>query len=1086
MLDNNTKKALDELISKIFQGNVALFLGAGVSHATGGPVGNKLTEMIKVKFPNINQKLYDFIEVCQDVIDTPPYNRDELEEYIHGVLGSLQPTKYHQSMTKYDWSAIFTTNFDDLVELTYRVYKDRLKPCKAIYSDFFQVNPADKSKVCLFKIMGSITATSNETGNMVLSRADCNRALLRRRKYFEIVSDFVKSGTILFIGYSFGDRIVLDVIDDLIDIYGKDRVPWSYALFKDLPDSDRKTQYMLSSRKIIPLQCDFENFCQFLELAQQPDVKAKRRHSVRLKIRGADLEIGEDESRQYAEYFDILTEEKINTEAGSKDSFFMGTNESWGAYAERWDFLRDVYTSSGYKPNSEGGKAALCIKERVLDELRKYEVDKNKAIVIRGMAGVGKTTLLKRLAYDTYKSGETPVIVVKPTRISFDYRLLATFIEDLNYQFNQKLSKGQHAPPIKPLILFDDAGSMIRHVSRLKDYLTSRGRPALIVAAERTAEWDLNWKSFPFKIPKENIYELDEQLSQFEQKRIIDHLYDIGYIKAKGIFWNDIIDRTFENSFFATIYTLVHPSRKQFNDIIKDQYNNLTELTKKAYEYICCFHQFDIPINIELLVRALRCSYSDFDTEIIAKDANKVIFEEEDGIGNVLYRTHHRIIAKKTIDLFLNDPEILKTIYSEVFREANLNNKKEREICEKLLVQHLGPNAKPQLFSYEQQRHLFQKICTNNCVRTLIHHWGVLESDDKNYSQAEELLKRALEIPRDDIEAFRGESDQNILTSLGSLYSHTAIDFLKKQNLSAAEEYFRKAEECFHGAKYGEFPNSYAYHSHAYMWLLRGNQATELSQQLYSYAHSLEILSIARDNLNEEELQPIYELQTLIWSKIGDEGRIRENLDVLLEKYNSARGYYLIGEHLWRRAQEKEGQERKNISKEALAVVKEGLEFIPNDEYCLRLQSRLLKELEPANIDNFYQSLRKWKAASSIPSAWLLYELGRASFIIGYYDFSKEYFSELETGVGMGHRLRSKPRHPVLDENGHKVEYEGSVLKINTSYDGILRCDSLRNLKYPLAFRPVASKFTPSSGDLVRFSIEFSYRGPRATNVKKI
>ncbi|MCH7613698.1 MAG: glycosyltransferase, partial [Candidatus Marinimicrobia bacterium] len=53
---------------------------------------------------------------------------------------------------------------------------------------------------------------------MVLSRADYNRALIRRRKYLELLSDFVKTGTIVFIGYSFGDHLVLDIIDDIIEI----------------------------------------------------------------------------------------------------------------------------------------------------------------------------------------------------------------------------------------------------------------------------------------------------------------------------------------------------------------------------------------------------------------------------------------------------------------------------------------------------------------------------------------------------------------------------------------------------------------------------------------------------------------------------------------------------------------------------------------------------------------------------------------------------------------------------------------------------------------------------------------------------
>jgi DNA replication protein DnaC len=582
-MNNNSEKHLQEILQQVKQGRVVLFLGAGASHAAGGPTGKKLTEMIKEKFTNIDQSLNNFIDVCQDVIDTLPYSRNELEEFIRNNLNTLQPINTHKIMTKYDWAAIFTTNFDDLIEVAYRIESHRLKLCQPIYSEHFQVNPSDRSKVCLFKIMGSIAATETETGHMVLSRAYYYRAIIRRRKYLELLSDFVKTGTIVFIGYSFEDRLVLDIIDDIIEIYGKDRLPWSYALFERV-ELDEKTQYMFSSRKIIPLECNFEKFIEYLNNKYEVPLKTLISKNVYFKLMGYNLEIGEDEARQFAEYFEVLNEEKINQEPGNKDDFFKSTNKSWGAFREEWDFKRSLYTSSEFKRTRAGKVFSGCLKDRLFSELNKYDSEENKVLLITGMAGVGKTMMLRRLAYDVYKSGKAPVIFISPARISFDYKMLAGFIENLNHQINQKIPEGEHIPPIKPVIIIDDASSLIRDVNRLKDYLKSRGRPALIIAAERKGEWDFMWGNFPFRIPEENIYELDEELDNQEKIKIIDHFYNLGYIQTKDILWDDIIEREFENSFFATIYTLVHPSRKPLNDIIKDQYQNLTQFTKNAFQ----------------------------------------------------------------------------------------------------------------------------------------------------------------------------------------------------------------------------------------------------------------------------------------------------------------------------------------------------------------------------------------------------------------------------------------------------------------------------------------------------------------------
>ena len=1076
---------LKEILSKIQQGKVVLFLGAGASHSAGGPSGKKLTDMIKAKFPKINQSLSDFIEVCQDVIDTPPYNRNDLEEFIKNHLMKLQPTVSHKIMTQFDWAAIFTTNFDDLIEISYRINTtDSQKHCHTINSDRFRVNPSDRSKTYLFKIMGSITSTEDDNYQMVLSRADYNSALIKRKKYFEIISDFVKTGIIVFIGYSFNDRLVLDVIDDLIQTYGMDRLPWSYAFFDKVDLNDEKIRHKFSSRRIIPIELNFDDFFNFLDKNKDVTFQQYNLNTIKLKLKGETIIINESDERQYSEFFEILDEDKINQSHGDKDKFFMGNNNSWGAFKENWDFKRDIYISSNYK--NKKNVIIECLKDRIIDEIHKFDIENNKVILIKGMAGVGKTMMLKRIAYDIYSNGEAPVIIVNSERSNFDYKLFASFIESINHQLNEKNPDGKHKSPIKLVIIIDDAASHIRHVNHLKDYLSSRGRPVLILATERTSEWDIMQKSFPFNIPSDNIYELDEKLSDIEKVNIIDHFFNLGYVNSKGPFWDDIIKKEYENSIFATIYTLVHPSKKPLNLIIQDQFINLTELTKKAFQYICFFHQFNLPINQELLVRSLKCDYDIFINDVIIKDSAKVIFEEKDKSGNILYKTHHRIIAKKTIEMFFQDPEIQKNVFLEIFSDTNFSNQKESEICEKLLIEHIGPNAHPQIFTYNQQHQIFSTICEKNSVRSIVHHWGVLEADNNNLFESEELLKKALNIPRDDIESFRGESDQNILTSLGNLYSKLGIDYMLKGKTREAEDYFEKAENSFHDAKHGEFPNVYAYHSHAHMWYLKGNKTRDEIEKIDNYAKALRILSYAKDNINDEELQQIYELETTIWTQIGDETKINNCLEVLKEKYKSASGYYLNAELLLRKAEDKEGDDKRKTLELALRKIEKGLKIFQNDEHCLRLSCKLLRILFPENINVYYESLTKWKSSVTTQNSFLLYELGRISFLLGYYESSMNFFKELETGVGMGNKLRSRPSNPIIDEKGNKKEFIGTITKIISSYEGYIKCDSLRNLQYKIAFRPIASNFTPSSGNSVKFNIEFSYRGPRAENVKKL
>ena len=1080
------KQHLEHIAEKMRnpRGKVALFLGAGASIGAGAPSGIRLRELIKAEFKNIDQSLTDFIEVCQDVIDTPPYNRKDLEDFIKDKLFALNPTKEHKLLPNYNFACIFTTNFDDLIESAYRE-PTVLRPCIPVYTDTFKVDLSDKDKIYLFKIMGSITATEGETGQIILSRSDYNRALRRRREYLELLSDFVKDGIIVFIGYSFYDHLALDVIDDLIDIYGIERVPWSFALF-DKINMDEKSRYKLELRKIIPIEISFEEFIGYLEETDTIVFKEKTR-TIPIKIGEYILNVESEALKQCSEYFEVLTESKILEAAGSKDDFFKGINNSWGAFKEVWDFRRDVYTNSDFLRIINGKRQIGCIKGRIFEEIKDYNTESNKIILVTGMAGVGKTMLLRRLAYDVYKGGYGPIIIIKSSKMNFDYKMLTSFIENMSDRINQLFPDGTHKSPLKPVILIDDAASFIRHIDRLKTYLTSRSKSALIVVSERKNEWEVMLSKFPIRISDENTYELDEQLTDLEKVRIIDHFSDLGYIIKGQTFWEDMIEQEFKNSLFATIYSLVNPAKKPLNDIIRDQYCGLPEKVQEAFKYICILHQFNISINMELLVRSLRCTYDDFFAEIIAKDSEKVIFEEEDEYNNIIYRTHHRIIAQKTVEFFFGDPQEQKEIFQKILSSSVLTIRKERENIEELLIEYIGPNSKTHILSLEQQKDLFETICDKYPLRSLVHHWGILEMQDENFREAETLLNKALKLPKGDMESYRGESDQNILTSLGNLYAKMGKKFYLSRDFKQYEECFDKAEECFKMAKHGDYPNAFAYHAHTNMWYKKGNDSLEESEKLNCYAKCLEIISTAKDNLNEDDLNMLYELETSIWIQIGDKDKISRNIEILRDKYDDAAGYRLYAEFYIKKSEEKRSpDEERRCLEEAMKEIVEGLTNYPHDEACLRLKAKLVQKICPADIYECYKSLRDWKLVASTPNASLLYELGRISFVLEYYDASKTYFRELETGIGIGHRLRFRPRHPILNDSGSRRDFEGSIIKIYTYDEGEIRCETLRNLKYPLSFRPIACKFTPVVGDRVRFHISFTYRGPRAENVRKI
>jgi len=1079
MLDDEAVQDVSQISTTIQKGEAVLFLGAGASRGAGVPLGGELGEMIKEEFPLIDQRLDNLIDVCQSVIDTPPYNRNQLEEFIADKFLAVKPSREHEELPDYDWSAIFTTNFDDLIETAYRNAESVSRRCLPVVSENFRITPGDRKNLYLFKIMGCVRVQGGEPGAMVLSRADYNRALVRRREFLKILFDFVRTGTLIFIGYSFGDRIALDVMDEVKELYGESRLPWSYALF-DRVELDDRTRYLYQSRKIRPVECSFEDLFAHLRDHSTPKRTSISREREHIKIMGMTLEVDEGKIRQLSESFEVLTEEAIAQEPGQKDDFFKGINSSWGAFREGWDFTRESYGSP------QGGSEGFGILERVVTELTTLEGKASKTLLIKGMPGVGKTTLLKRLAYDVYTQQGIPVILLKSLAPTLDYKTLYSFIANLGDDFIKRVPHRRQPQQIKSVIIIDDAASFAREIGRIEAYLTSRGRAVLILAAERSGEWAAQCNRSLVSLPDEDVYELDESLTGQERSRIVEHFRGLGYISNAAVSWESIIEKQFENSFFATVYRLVHPAQKPLNEIIQDQYRSLPEPAQQAFKYIACFHQFNLPINMELLVRTLKCSYQDFLDGVVKQDAAKIIFEETDTLGNVLFRTHHRIIADHTVRTFFGDPQQQTETLLEILGNANLTNEKEAEIVEKLLINHVGPGSTSS-FTLEQQRRLFSTVCNRYAVRSLVHHWGILELDANNYADAEQLLTHALDLPRENAGMYRGESDQNILTSLGTLYSRMGIDELKTGDHTIAQDYFAKAENCFAKAKHGEFPNAHAYHAHAFMWFVRGNEQKEEWVRLRCYGMAIEIVALAHDNLNPDDLQIVEELATSVYTAIGDEAKVQQYADILRVQFNTPAGYRLNSQLLLRRARQTEGQRRERLIQKALDSVDIALKYFPSDEHSLRLKAVILAERKAMDLEEYFQALEHWKGVAVMPSARLLYELGRVSFLLGYYDKSAEVFRELENGPGVGHSMRSTSQHAICDETKNmKKEFDGVVVRLLNPRRGFIRCETLRSLRYNIAFNPLACDFTATEGVSVEFHIEFNFRGPLAVNVRRM
>ena len=255
-LSEKLQDYLSKITEKITEGKAVLFLGPKTSTVAGAPDSSQLVNEIKNKFPKIDQQLNGLLNVCEDFVETPEYKANDLISYVTNRLKDLQPTKAHLTLTKFPWPAIYTTNFDDLIEKAFLSRTDNER--NSFVVSYPASAPAtNRSKTYLFKIMGTIS--TRPENKMVLCRADYTKMLSKREEYLNNLEDFVMDGIVLFLGFNANDRLITDIIDTVNDKTGLRRLPESFVISQDDKLSD-KDKYRLSSHKITVINETFEEF----------------------------------------------------------------------------------------------------------------------------------------------------------------------------------------------------------------------------------------------------------------------------------------------------------------------------------------------------------------------------------------------------------------------------------------------------------------------------------------------------------------------------------------------------------------------------------------------------------------------------------------------------------------------------------------------------------------------------------------------------------------------------------------------------------------------------------------------------------
>ncbi|GBG11092.1 SIR2 family protein [Paenibacillus agaridevorans] len=208
------QEAIDKIKHILLKENPILFLGAGFSYGTKNaagrsiPIGDGLKELIlsellkydidSEEYQELNK--YPLSKVCQYVEDE--YSREFLNDFICEVFRNTTPHDYHFNICKFNWSKIYTTNIDDMMETVYRQSgKDIL------VQNLSRASTLKKNCTQYFKLHGCI---QNPSGGFTFSTAEYIDSMLSHQDFrFSSFNIDIQKEHFIFLGTSF-DEVNLD------------------------------------------------------------------------------------------------------------------------------------------------------------------------------------------------------------------------------------------------------------------------------------------------------------------------------------------------------------------------------------------------------------------------------------------------------------------------------------------------------------------------------------------------------------------------------------------------------------------------------------------------------------------------------------------------------------------------------------------------------------------------------------------------------------------------------------------------------------------------------------------------------------
>jgi hypothetical protein len=396
--DLNTQE-LQLLIRQFERGHVVLFAGAGFSIGAKNRLGQHpplAPELCKALATDCNWT-YDNEELAVVYDQARKYlGTKNLNERLYTYYINCNPAPWHQTLTQIHWFRIYTTNIDDVIEAAYQTNtpKQQLEPI-ICPTDYQEHDHWFETLQCVH-LHGSVIDAAK---GFTFTYEDFATQTAAPSPWYQALIEDMQANTIIFVGTRLNDPPFYHYLT-LRSKRAKGITEVRPKAFLIAPGLTPIRKRQFEEQGMVVLDATAEEF--FAPVVAEVARRIPNRLDLlrnRYPHQIATLNAGLlDTQSEFLRDFEFITAEPPTTpRATYRTAFFDGAEPTWDDIRHNVDAPRDITNE-------------------FLTTIKTEQYGIN-ALVLLGHAGSGKTTILRRIAYELARDGRTVYYLRAPHRI---------------------------------------------------------------------------------------------------------------------------------------------------------------------------------------------------------------------------------------------------------------------------------------------------------------------------------------------------------------------------------------------------------------------------------------------------------------------------------------------------------------------------------------------------------------------------------------------------------------------------------------------------------------------------------------------